>query len=160
MLQSCVHFSGFPPQPSDDESSSDETSNRSSPTLRRRRAKKRLVSNSESEGGAPNEQDSEPPKEQQHKRQFSSGLNRCIILALVIAISMGFGHFYGKYMKFELNYITDRWCTKCTFDIPVYCDSDFSFNIFIHVIGSLVTMGVFSIIPSEVQIVLTSNFDF
>ncbi|XP_073159900.1 cell cycle progression protein 1 isoform X3 [Lepidochelys kempii] len=89
-------FQGFPPQPSDDESSSDETSNRSSPTLRRRRAKKRLVSNSESEGGAPNEQDSEPPKEQQHKRQFSSGLNRCIILALVIAISMGFGHFYGK----------------------------------------------------------------
>ncbi|CAM4610824.1 unnamed protein product [Lepidochelys olivacea] len=91
----CQPETGFPPQPSDDESSSDETSNRSSPTLRRRRAKKRLVSNSESEGGAPNEQDSEPPKEQQHKRQFSSGLNRCIILALVIAISMGFGHFYG-----------------------------------------------------------------
>uniref|UniRef100_A0A8C8RH45 Cell cycle progression 1 n=1 Tax=Pelusios castaneus TaxID=367368 RepID=A0A8C8RH45_9SAUR len=86
----------FPPQPSDDESSSDETSNRSSPTLRRRRAKKRLVSNSESEGGPPKEQEeTEPSKEQQHKRQFSSGLNRCIILALVIAISMGFGHFYG-----------------------------------------------------------------
>ncbi|EMP38968.1 Cell cycle progression protein 1 [Chelonia mydas] len=92
----CQPETGFPPQPSDAESSSDETSNRSSPTLRRRRAKKRLVSNSESDGGAPNEQDSEPPKEQQHKRQFSSGLNRCIILALVIAISMGFGHFYGK----------------------------------------------------------------
>ncbi|XP_043379296.1 cell cycle progression protein 1 isoform X7 [Chelonia mydas] len=91
----CQPETGFPPQPSDAESSSDETSNRSSPTLRRRRAKKRLVSNSESDGGAPNEQDSEPPKEQQHKRQFSSGLNRCIILALVIAISMGFGHFYG-----------------------------------------------------------------
>ncbi|KAM7152594.1 cell cycle progression protein 1 isoform 2-T2 [Macrochelys suwanniensis] len=89
-------FQVFPPQPSDDESSSDETSNRSSPTLRRRRAKKRLGSNSESEGGAPNEQETEPPREQQHKRQFSSGLNRCIILALVIAISMGFGHFYGK----------------------------------------------------------------
>uniref|UniRef100_A0A8C4W1D7 Cell cycle progression 1 n=1 Tax=Gopherus evgoodei TaxID=1825980 RepID=A0A8C4W1D7_9SAUR len=92
----CQPETVFPPQPSDDESSSDETSNRSSPTLRRRRAKKRLVSNSESEGGAPNEQETEPPKEQQQKRQFSSGLNRCIILALVIAISMGFGHFYGK----------------------------------------------------------------
>ncbi|XP_067411979.1 cell cycle progression protein 1 isoform X3 [Emydura macquarii macquarii] len=92
----CQPETVFPPQPSDDESSSDETSNRSSPTLRRRRAKKRLVSNSESEGGPPNEQEeTEPPKEQQHKRQFSSGLNRCIILALVIAISMGFGHFYG-----------------------------------------------------------------
>ncbi|XP_043349309.1 cell cycle progression protein 1 isoform X6 [Dermochelys coriacea] len=92
----CQPETGFPLQHSDDESSSDETSNRSSPTLRRRRAKKRLVSNSESEGGTPNEQDTEPPKEQRHKRQFSSGLNRCIILALVIAISMGFGHFYGK----------------------------------------------------------------
>uniref|UniRef100_A0A8C3XRS9 Cell cycle progression 1 n=1 Tax=Chelydra serpentina TaxID=8475 RepID=A0A8C3XRS9_CHESE len=91
----CQPETVFPPQPSDDESSSDETSNRSSPTLRRRRAKKRLGSNSESEGGAPNEQETEPPREQQHKRQFSSGLNRCIILALVIAISMGFGHFYG-----------------------------------------------------------------
>uniref|UniRef100_A0A452HQV9 Uncharacterized protein n=1 Tax=Gopherus agassizii TaxID=38772 RepID=A0A452HQV9_9SAUR len=91
----CQPETVFPPQPTDDESSSDETSNRSSPTLRRRRAKKRLVSNSESEGGAPNEQETEPPKEQQQKRQFSSGLNRCIILALVIAISMGFGHFYG-----------------------------------------------------------------
>ncbi|KAM9125125.1 cell cycle progression protein 1 isoform 3-T3 [Pangshura tecta] len=91
----CQPETVFPPQPSDDESSSDETSNRSSPTLRRRRAKKRFVSNSESEGGVPNEQETEPPKEQQQKRQFSSGLNRCIILALVIAISMGFGHFYG-----------------------------------------------------------------
>ncbi|XP_074862951.1 cell cycle progression protein 1 isoform X6 [Carettochelys insculpta] len=92
----CQPETVFPHQPTDDESSSDETSNRSSPTLRRRRTKRRLVSNSESEGGAANEQETEPPKEQRHKRQFSSGLNRCIILALVIAISMGFGHFYGK----------------------------------------------------------------
>ncbi|XP_074862953.1 cell cycle progression protein 1 isoform X7 [Carettochelys insculpta] len=91
----CQPETVFPHQPTDDESSSDETSNRSSPTLRRRRTKRRLVSNSESEGGAANEQETEPPKEQRHKRQFSSGLNRCIILALVIAISMGFGHFYG-----------------------------------------------------------------
>ncbi|NXC72973.1 CCPG1 protein, partial [Anhinga anhinga] len=85
----------FSSQTSNDESSSDETSNQSSPTVRKRRAKKRLTSSSEAEGGSPAEPESEPPREEQHKRQFSSGLNRCIILALVIAISMGFGHFYG-----------------------------------------------------------------
>uniref|UniRef100_A0A669P5P3 Cell cycle progression 1 n=1 Tax=Phasianus colchicus TaxID=9054 RepID=A0A669P5P3_PHACC len=85
----------FPSQASNDESSSDETSNQSSPTVRRRRAKRRLISCSEAESGSPVDPEPEPPQEQQHKRQFSSGLNRCIILALVIAISMGFGHFYG-----------------------------------------------------------------
>ncbi|XP_027737278.1 cell cycle progression protein 1 isoform X4 [Empidonax traillii] len=83
----------FPSQASHEESSSDETSSQCSPTVRKRRTKKRLVSSSEAEGAAPAEP--EPPREEQHKRQFSSGLNRCIILALVIAISMGFGHFYG-----------------------------------------------------------------
>ncbi|XP_010164312.1 cell cycle progression protein 1-like, partial [Antrostomus carolinensis] len=86
----------FSSQASNDESSSDETSNQSSPTVRKRRAKKRLISSSEAEGGSPADLESEPPREEQHQRQFSSGLNRCIILALVIAISMGFGHFYGK----------------------------------------------------------------
>nr|XP_009928433.1 PREDICTED: cell cycle progression protein 1 [Haliaeetus albicilla] len=69
-------FQVFSSQASNDESSSDETSNQSSPAVRKRRAKKRLISSSETE--------------------VSSGLNRCIVLALVIAISMGFGHFYGK----------------------------------------------------------------
>ncbi|KYO21240.1 cell cycle progression protein 1 [Alligator mississippiensis] len=91
----CQPETVFPSQPADDESSSDETSNQSSPALRRRRAKKRLASSSESEVGLSNEQENVPPKEERQKRQFSSGLNRCIILALVIAVSMGFGHFYG-----------------------------------------------------------------
>ncbi|XP_077173718.1 cell cycle progression protein 1 isoform X2 [Paroedura picta] len=85
----------FPPRLSGEESSSDETSNASSPTLRRRRAKKRLVSSSESEDVPPHEQEPEPLPEPPHKHQLSGGLNRCIILALVIAVSMGFGHFYG-----------------------------------------------------------------
>ncbi|NXM33161.1 CCPG1 protein, partial [Oxyruncus cristatus] len=85
----------FPSQASNEESSSDETSSQCSPTVRKRRTKKRLVSSSEAEGASPAEPEPEPPREEQHKRQFSSGLNRCIILALVIAISMGFGHFYG-----------------------------------------------------------------
>ncbi|KAM6409842.1 cell cycle progression protein 1 isoform 2-T2 [Rhynochetos jubatus] len=89
-------FQVFSSQLSNDESSSDETSDQSSPTVRKRRAKKRLISSSEAEGSSPAEPEPDPPREEQHKRQFSSGLNRCIILALVIAISMGFGHFYGK----------------------------------------------------------------
>ncbi|KAM6409841.1 cell cycle progression protein 1 isoform 1-T1 [Rhynochetos jubatus] len=88
-------FQVFSSQLSNDESSSDETSDQSSPTVRKRRAKKRLISSSEAEGSSPAEPEPDPPREEQHKRQFSSGLNRCIILALVIAISMGFGHFYG-----------------------------------------------------------------
>ncbi|KAH0619766.1 hypothetical protein JD844_014023 [Phrynosoma platyrhinos] len=91
-----VCLSVFPPQPSGEESSSDETSNRSSPALRRRRAKKRLVSSSESEDVPPHEQETELVKDPSPKHQFSSGLNKCIILALVIAVSMGFGHFYGN----------------------------------------------------------------
>uniref|UniRef100_A0A8C3QRS8 Cell cycle progression 1 n=1 Tax=Cyanoderma ruficeps TaxID=181631 RepID=A0A8C3QRS8_9PASS len=86
----------FPSQASAAESSSDDSSSQSSPAVRKRRPRKRGVSSSEPEGAAPAEAEAEPPREEQHKRQFSSGLNRCIILALVIAISMGFGHFYGK----------------------------------------------------------------
>uniref|UniRef100_A0A8U7NKH2 Cell cycle progression 1 n=1 Tax=Corvus moneduloides TaxID=1196302 RepID=A0A8U7NKH2_CORMO len=85
----------FSSQASPDESSSDETSSQCSLTVRKRRPRKHGVSISEPEGGLPAEPEPEPPREEQHKRQFSSGLNRCIILALVIAISMGFGHFYG-----------------------------------------------------------------
>uniref|UniRef100_A0A8C3UW38 Cell cycle progression 1 n=1 Tax=Catharus ustulatus TaxID=91951 RepID=A0A8C3UW38_CATUS len=83
----------FSSQASPDESSSDEGSSQCSPAVRKRRPRKRGVSSSEPE--APAGPEAEPPQEEQHKRQFSSGLNRCIILALVIAISMGFGHFYG-----------------------------------------------------------------
>ncbi|XP_061450804.1 cell cycle progression protein 1 isoform X2 [Rhineura floridana] len=96
-IPACVSGWAFLPHPSGEESSSDETSNRSSPTLRRRRAKKKLISSSESEDVPPLEQETEHVKDHSHKHQFSSGLNRCIILALVIAVSMGFGHFYGKF---------------------------------------------------------------
>ncbi|XP_021796279.2 cell cycle progression protein 1 isoform X10 [Papio anubis] len=93
-VPSQLTFQVFSSQPSDDESSSDETSNQPSPAFRRRRARKKTVSTSESEDRLVAEQETEPSKELS-KRQFSSGLNKCVILALVIAISMGFGHFYG-----------------------------------------------------------------
>ncbi|XP_039721463.1 cell cycle progression protein 1 [Pteropus medius] len=90
----CQPETVFSSQPSDDESSSDETSHQPSPAFRRRRARKKTVSSSESEERLLAEQETEPSKEL-CKRQFSSGLNKCVILALVIAVSMGFGHFYG-----------------------------------------------------------------
>ncbi|XP_014636224.1 PREDICTED: cell cycle progression protein 1 isoform X2 [Ceratotherium simum simum] len=93
-VPSQLAFQVFSSQPSDDESSSDETSHHPGPAFRRRRARKKTVSSSESEERLLAEQEAEPSKEL-CKRQFSSGLNKCIILALVIAISMGFGHFYG-----------------------------------------------------------------
>ncbi|NXF02225.1 CCPG1 protein, partial [Smithornis capensis] len=85
----------FPCQAGAAESSSDEGSEQGSATLRKRRPRRRLVSSSEPEGGSRPEPEPEAPREEQHQRQLSSGLNRCIILALVIAVSMGFGHFYG-----------------------------------------------------------------
>ncbi|XP_075387674.1 cell cycle progression protein 1 [Tenrec ecaudatus] len=85
----------FSAQPSGDESSSDETSHQPSPAFRRRRARKKTVSSSESEELPSADQEADCIVENVQKHQFSSGLNKCIILALVIAISMGFGHFYG-----------------------------------------------------------------
>ncbi|XP_012584082.1 PREDICTED: cell cycle progression protein 1 isoform X3 [Condylura cristata] len=89
----CQPEAVFASQPSDDESSSDETSHQPSPAFRRRRAKKKTASSSESEDRSV-EQEIEPSREM-YKRPLGSGLNKCVILALVIAISMGFGHFYG-----------------------------------------------------------------
>ncbi|KAM9586349.1 cell cycle progression protein 1 isoform 1-T3 [Trichechus inunguis] len=83
-------FQVFPSQPGGDESSSDDTSPQPSPALRRRRARRRTVSVSDSE-----DREAHPSKEAVPKRQFTSGLNKCVVLALVIAVSMGFGHFYG-----------------------------------------------------------------
>ncbi|KAM9586352.1 cell cycle progression protein 1 isoform 2-T4 [Trichechus inunguis] len=86
----CQPETVFPSQPGGDESSSDDTSPQPSPALRRRRARRRTVSVSDSE-----DREAHPSKEAVPKRQFTSGLNKCVVLALVIAVSMGFGHFYG-----------------------------------------------------------------
>ncbi|XP_045142378.1 cell cycle progression protein 1 isoform X2 [Echinops telfairi] len=94
-VPSQLAFQVFSAQPSGDESSSDETSHQPSPAFRRRRARKKTVSTSESEELPSAEQEADCFVENLHKHQFSSGLNKCIVLALVIAISMGFGHFYG-----------------------------------------------------------------
>ncbi|XP_069480960.1 cell cycle progression protein 1 isoform X2 [Ambystoma mexicanum] len=83
----------FPPGQSTDESSNDEVSDSSDPTPRKRRAKRRTVSGSESEIRAPAVE--AVPLQKAPSAELSSNLNRCIVLALLMAISMGFGHFYG-----------------------------------------------------------------
>lgn len=84
----------FSSQPSDEESSSDDTSQESSLAPRRRRNRRKTISISESEEPPLAEPEDEPSKEPRN-RHLSGGLNKCVILALVIAVSMGFGHFYG-----------------------------------------------------------------
>ncbi|XP_056428334.1 cell cycle progression protein 1 isoform X1 [Hyla sarda] len=89
----------FPSRPSEEDSSNDEASDDSGPILRRRRSRKSTTSGSESENRAPTEQPPAPAP--RTSGWMSSGLNKCIILALVIAISMGFGHFYGTIQILE-----------------------------------------------------------
>ncbi|XP_072258453.1 cell cycle progression protein 1 [Pyxicephalus adspersus] len=107
----------YPSQHSADDSSNDEASDDSGPILRRRRSKRPTLSVSESEIKPTSEQAVHPEPRTQAKT--GNNLNKCIILALVIAVSMGFGHFYGtvqilerqkfveKIHENELNYMKD-----------------------------------------------------
>lgn len=85
----------YPSQHSADESSNDEASDDSGPILRRRRSKRSTLYVPECENKPTSEEAVNPEPKTQAKA--GNNLNKCIILALVIAISMGFGHFYGKY---------------------------------------------------------------
>ncbi|XP_069622055.1 cell cycle progression protein 1 isoform X2 [Ranitomeya imitator] len=88
----------FPSQPSEEDSSNDEASD-SSPILRRRRSRKSIPSGLECENRTSVERPVTPaPKT---FGWMSSNLNKCILLALVMAISMGFGHFYGTIQVLE-----------------------------------------------------------
>lgn len=91
-VETVLPAQGSPEESSSEESSrgsSRDSSRHSSPALRKRRRKR-----SEPEGTQP-QPEQQAAREEQHRQQLSSGLNSCILLALVIAISMGFGHFYG-----------------------------------------------------------------
>lgn len=88
----------FPSQLSEEDSSNDEASDDSGPMLRRRRSKK-STSGSECETRTSVDQLVAPASRTLGWK--SSRLNKCIILALVIAISMGFGHFYGTVQILE-----------------------------------------------------------
>ncbi|XP_047009404.1 cell cycle progression protein 1 isoform X2 [Ictalurus punctatus] len=82
----------------------EDAETKASPGVVRRRRLRRNTAGSEPEkeqDGDGHEDEVEVEAEEQrearvqHQRQNSGTLNKCILLALVIAISMGFGHFYG-----------------------------------------------------------------
>ncbi|XP_022535627.2 cell cycle progression protein 1 isoform X1 [Astyanax mexicanus] len=82
---------------------------KASPVVRRRRLRRSTagsepeehqeVQKEQDEGGDGAEEETEEHREARvfapQQRQVSGTLNKCILLALIIAISMGFGHFYG-----------------------------------------------------------------
>ncbi|XP_018108548.1 cell cycle progression protein 1 isoform X2 [Xenopus laevis] len=95
----------FSSQHSVDESSNDEASDDSGPSLRRRRSKRPASSLCEPENIPPIHQPVAPKP--RALIQLGS-LNKCIILALVIATSMGFGHFYGTVQILERQKMVEK----------------------------------------------------
>ncbi|XP_056334394.1 cell cycle progression protein 1 isoform X2 [Danio aesculapii] len=110
-----------PPVQGDDSNSStddnddDDDEMKASPVLRRRRVRR------SSESGDPQEKHRkaeevveeiaahpDPHAAQHDLGPVSSSLNKCILLALLIAISMGFGHFYGTVQIQERQRIVEK----------------------------------------------------
>ncbi|XP_041082809.1 cell cycle progression protein 1-like isoform X4 [Polyodon spathula] len=91
------------------DSSSDEASEHSSPAVRKRRLRKATASTSEAEEVPTVERPGEPEQQAPRRRgQVSGTLNKCVLLALVIAISMGLGHFYGTVQIQERHKIVEK----------------------------------------------------
>ncbi|XP_015198600.2 cell cycle progression protein 1 isoform X1 [Lepisosteus oculatus] len=108
----------FPAEPRVDDSSSDESHERPSPVLRKRRVRRSTAPASGAEegpAGGAGEQEQEPQAAAAAaatvvtpQGHVSGTLNKCILLALVIAISMGFGHFYGTVQIQERQKLVER----------------------------------------------------
>lgn len=124
-LCGCVYVAVFPaeqPVVADSSSSEDEGGEQVTPVVRRRRVKKSTTSSVPEPGEEVQESghsDLEETLEEEQKEvqeevqeeevqqephiapppqgHVSGTLNKCILLALIIAISMGFGHFYGMH---------------------------------------------------------------
>ncbi|XP_033621157.1 cell cycle progression protein 1 isoform X4 [Fukomys damarensis] len=84
----------FSSEHGDDGSSSEEAGDQPSPAFRRRRPRRKVESVSDSEERPPADLDPLLLTEPQ-RRQPSGCLHKCVLLAMVIAVSMGLGHFYG-----------------------------------------------------------------
>lgn len=120
-LCGCVYVAVFPVV-ADSSSSEDEGGEQVTPVVRRRRMRKSTTSSVADHGEEVQESghsDREETLEEEQKEvqeevqeeevqqeprvapppqgHVSSTLNKCILLALIIAISMGFGHFYGMH---------------------------------------------------------------
>ncbi|XP_062405668.1 cell cycle progression protein 1 isoform X2 [Sardina pilchardus] len=108
-------------------SSDEEVQAEASPAVRRRRVR-RSTAGSEPEEASPQPREQAEaqgePQGEPHEHQdpqdprpgtpppghVSGTLNKCILLALVVAISMGFGHFYGTVQIQERQRIVERGC--------------------------------------------------
>ncbi|XP_016517700.1 cell cycle progression protein 1 isoform X1 [Poecilia formosa] len=105
-------FPAQQPAVTNSSSSDDEVGRSSTPLVRRRRVRKNTTSvvtdPEEDEEVLPESQSSEEEQqpdwvegrpnaanEDQEQSRGGNVLNRCILVALIIAVSMGFGHFYG-----------------------------------------------------------------
>ncbi|KAL4613353.1 cell cycle progression protein 1 isoform X2 [Arapaima gigas] len=110
-----ARFPVSPPR-GDSTSSEDEGGEQPSPILRRRKTRKSTATVSETEEVPPQEKqelqghpEQEEPNVVPPRGQVSGTLNKCILLALVIAISMGFGHFYGTMQVQERQKIVEKF---------------------------------------------------
>lgn len=122
-----VVFSAQQPAATNSSSSEDEAGRSAGTVVRRRRLRKNttsIVTEPEEEeeaalesGQSEEEEEEERDEGEQEaevkpaaaldvRMQGSSILNKCILIALVVAISMGFGHFYGKTFPTELEDFT------------------------------------------------------
>ncbi|XP_054892626.1 cell cycle progression protein 1 isoform X1 [Poeciliopsis prolifica] len=106
-------FAAEQPVVTNSSSSDDEVGRTATPVIRRRRVRKNttsLVTDPEEDEeelteSRSSEEEQQPDwvegrpdaaDEDQEQSRGGSVLNRCVLLALIIAVSMGFGHFYGK----------------------------------------------------------------
>lgn len=122
------------PVVADSSSSEDEDADQVTPVVRRRRVRRTTVTTAEPEGEAQEsshsrgEQEEEEGPEWAHQeeqqeeeeqrerlgrasrppRHGNGTLNRCILLALVVAFSMGFGHFYGTIQTQERQKVVEK----------------------------------------------------
>ncbi|KAM6181465.1 cell cycle progression protein 1 isoform 2-T2 [Erethizon dorsatum] len=112
----CQPETVFSSQHSDDGSSSDEASDQPSPALRRRRARRKAAVAAEWEERPLAERDPEL-RAQPRKHQCGGGLGKCVALALVVAVSMGFGHFYGTIQSQKRQQLVPKTPEKAANDV-------------------------------------------
>ncbi|XP_031425465.1 cell cycle progression protein 1 isoform X3 [Clupea harengus] len=110
-LSAGYSFSVFPleqPVVGESSSSDEEIEAEASPAMRRRRVRKSTAGSEPEQAEAQGEQHEDPQAGAPHQSHVSGTLNKCILLALVVAISMGFGHFYGTLQIQERQRIVER----------------------------------------------------
>ncbi|KAJ8252419.1 hypothetical protein COCON_G00217310 [Conger conger] len=110
----------LPVEPSGRDSSSssgEEEAREPGPALRRRRGRRSTASTCETEEAQG--QQGPAVQEEQPEQKVQRTLNKCIFLALVIAVSMGFGHFYGTVQTQERQKLVDkmRGFEQCGVDV-------------------------------------------